>query len=208
VRFSASQSAAGVFARINMAGIYLCGILPCMFFAPRKQIRLPPDEYLGTAISFVTICCERRISIFQDASRSIVAIEALRRVSQSMQFLVHAFCVMPDHVHFLMEGTAPGSDLVRFVNHWKQQTGFLFRNDLPKGFWQRRFYDHILRSDDNPESVAWYIWMNPVRKGIVAEPHQYPFSGSFIAEWPKASAPAKSWSPPRKTQDNGSLRNA
>jgi len=176
-----------------------------MFIAPRKQIRLPPDEYLGISISFVTICSEHRIPIFHHASRGNIAIAALRDVSRSLQFLVHAFCLMPDHVHLLVEGTTPGSDLVRFVARWKQQTGYLFRHDLPKRFWQRRFYDHILRSGDDSDSVAWYIWMNPVRRGMVAEVHQYPFSGSFSADWPNISAPAKSWSPPWKTQLQGPL---
>ena len=171
-----------------------------MFVAPRKQIRLHPDEYLGTAVSFVTICSDGRIPIFLSASRAHLGVEALRRVSQSMRFLVHSFCLMPDHVHFLLEGIAPGSNLVRFVNQWKQQTGYLFRNELPKGFWQRRFYDHILRHGDGTESVAWYIWMNPVRKGIVSEPHQYPFSGSFTVRWPKISAPSATWTPPWKTR--------
>jgi putative transposase len=169
-----------------------------MFIAPRKQIRLPPDEYLGTATSFVTICCENRLVVFQSVSNGNVAIEALRRVSQTMQFLVHAYCLMPDHVHLLVEGITPSSDLAKFVRQWKQQTGYLFRNELPKGFWQRRFYDHILRSGDAAESVAWYIWMNPVRKGIVPGPHLYPFSGSFSVRWPPLSAPAKIWSPPWK----------
>src|SRR5712672_4026036 len=87
-----------------------------MFFTPRKQIRLPPDEYLGPAISFVTICCESRRIIFQDPGRCKVAIEALKRTSQEAQFSVHAYCLMPDHVHFLLEGTGPGSNLVKFVS--------------------------------------------------------------------------------------------
>jgi len=107
---------------------------------------------------------------------------------------------MPDHVHFLLEGTSPGSDLLRFVAQWKQQTGYMFRNDVIKGLWQRRFYDHILRSDDQPRSVAWYIWMNPVRRGIVVEPHDYPFSGSLTEKWLKMTAPAKVWNPPWKIQ--------
>jgi putative transposase len=175
----------------------LCG---GMFTAPRKQIRLPPDEYLGTSISFVTICCQDRLTVFTDDSRGRAAIEALRRVAQSQRFLVHAYCLMPDHVHFLAEGTAPGSDLLRFVSQWKQQTGYMFRNDVIKGLWQRRFYDHILRGGEQPESVAWYIWMNPVRKGIVGEPHQYPFSGSFTETWPRITVPAKIWNPPWKIQ--------
>ena len=171
-----------------------------MYTTPRKQIRLPPDEYLGTSISFVTICCQNRVPVFADGTRSAAAIEALKRVSQSMQFLVPAFCFMPDHVHLLMEGTAPGSNLLRFVAQWKQQTGYMFRNDVSRKLWQRRFYDHILRSDDNAEAVAWYIWMNPVRGGIVGEPHEYPFSGSFTEKWPKMNAPAKTWNPPWKKQ--------
>ena len=170
-----------------------------MFTAPRKQIRLPPDEYLGTAFTFVTICCEDRVPIFRDTKRCSVAIDSLRRTSTAMHFLVPAFCLMPDHAHFLVEGISPGSNLVKFVNQWKQQTGYLFRHELHKGFWQRRFYDHILRSADGTESVAWYIWMNPVRKGLVAEPQQYPFSGSFTAEWPRMNALAKVWEPPWKT---------
>jgi putative transposase len=169
-----------------------------VFTTPRKQIRLPPGEYLGTAISFVTICCEDRIAIFQDPKRCRVAIDSLRRTSQAMQFLVHAFCLMPDHVHLLVEGISPGSDLVRFVSQWKQQAGYLFRKELRKGFWQRRFYDHILRSGEAVDAVAWYIGMNPVRKGIVLRPHEYPFSGSFTTEWPKVCAPARAWNPPWK----------
>jgi REP-associated tyrosine transposase len=171
-----------------------------MSTTPRKQIRLPPNEYLGTAISFVTICCGNRVPVFRDPNRSNAAIEALKRVAQLMQFLVHAFCFMPDHVHLLMKGTAPCSDLLGFVAQWKQQTGYMFRNDVLKGLWQRRFYDHILRSDDQPELGAWYIWMNPVRRGIVVEPHEYPSSGSFTEKWPRIMAPAKVWNPPWKSQ--------
>src|SRR5437879_12375658 len=105
-----------------------------MFFTPRKQIRLPPDEYLGPAISFVTICCESRRIIFQDPSRCKVAIEALKRTSQEAQFSVHAYCLMPDHVHFLLEGTDPGSNLVKFVSQWNNKPATCFATISPKDF--------------------------------------------------------------------------
>jgi putative transposase len=171
-----------------------------MPLVPRKQIRLPPEEYLGLGTYFVTICSEERLPIFQNAKRALAAIEALRRVSDSTQFLIHAFCLMPDHAHFLVEGKRPGSDLVKFVARWKQMTGYLFRHELPPRFWQRRFYDHVLRSVDDSDPIAWYIWLNPVRKGIVAEAHEYPFSGSFTTGWPKTSVPAKPWFPPWKAK--------
>ncbi len=80
--------------------------------------------------------------------------ESLKRVSTSMGILVHAFCVMPDHVHILVEGKHPTSDVVRFIAQWKQSTGYLFRNELPRRFWQRRFYDHVLRRPEDSDSVA------------------------------------------------------
>ena len=163
-----------------------------MFIAPRKQIRLMPDQYIGRAIYFVTICTQGRLPIFNDANRCKAAIEALNRTALSAQFLVHAFCVMPDHAHLLLEGGGAGSNLVKFVNQWKQLTGYLFRNELHRSFWQRRFYDHILRHAEHSDAVAWYIWMNPVRKGMVAQPDQYPFSGSFTVEWPKVFPPSDS----------------
>src|ERR1700732_5049780 len=62
----------------------------------------------------------------------------------------------------------------------------------------RKFYDHVLREAKDSEAVARYMWMNPVRKGIVAEPHEYALSGSFTVEWPRISAPAIQWLPPWK----------
>jgi hypothetical protein len=43
--------------------------------------------------------------------------------------------------------------------------------------------------------------MNPVRKGMVAEPEQYPFSGSFTVEWPKLAPADTKWLPPWKTEE-------
>lgn len=169
-----------------------------MSIVPRKDIRLFRSEYIGRRIFLLTVCSENRCAIFQKANRARAAIESLKRVSDSMGVLVHAFCVMPDHVHVLVEGKSATSDVVKFVAKWKQSTGYLFRNELPRRFWQRRFYDHVLRRAEDSESVALYIWMNPVRKGMVAEPQQYPFSGSFTVEWPKGTPANKDWVPPWK----------
>jgi putative transposase len=172
-----------------------------MTIVPRENIRLARHEYLGRKIYFVTICTEGRRVIFQDANRDTAAIAALRKVSEAMNFFVHAFCLMPDHAHILVEGKTFASDLVKFVAQWKQNTGYTFRDELPRRFWQRRFYDHVLRRPEDSDVVAWYIWMNPVRKGIVAEASMYPFSGSFTVEWPKTAAAVGVWVPPWKTKE-------
>jgi putative transposase len=172
-----------------------------MTMIPRENLRLARHEYLGRRIYFVTICTEGRRSIFQDANRATAAIATLRKVSETMNFLVHAFCLVPDHAHILPEGKTPESDLVKFVAQWKQSTGYEFRRELPRRFWQRRFYDHVLRRAEDSDAVAWCIWMNPVRAGIVAEASVYPYSGSFTVEWPKARPAVSAWVPPRKSEE-------
>ena len=149
----------------------------------------------------MTICCEDRRLIFDQERRCSVAVATLKRISVSMHFFVHAYCVMPDHVHVLVEGETPASNLIQFIALWKQMTGYLFRKELPKRFWQRRFYDHALRKATDSEGVAWYIWMNPVRKGVVLAPQEYPFSGSFTIDWPRNAPSEVKWLPPWKAEE-------
>jgi hypothetical protein len=78
---------------------------------------------------------------------------------------------MPDHVHLLVVGSHDAS-LVRFVQHFKQAT--VHRHP---GLWQRSYYDHILRQEEDFEDVARYIWANPVRAGMVENVLAHPHSG-------------------------------
>ena len=110
---------------------------------------------------------------------------------------------MPDHVHALAFGVDPTSDLLRLLKSVKQITGYQFQRRFRRDLWQKKFYDHILRSNDSPEPVATYIWMNPVRKGICVDPREYPYSGSFVRDW-KEVAPTKPWLPPWKMTNSTS----
>jgi hypothetical protein len=59
-----------------------------------------------------------------------------------------------------------------------------------------------LRSGSELDSVAWYIWLNPVRKEIVDAVGKYPFAGSFTNAQPFRHQPANIWEPNWKTKDN------
>ncbi|MCC7210600.1 MAG: hypothetical protein IT451_02000 [Candidatus Brocadia sp.] len=47
-------------------------------------------------------------------------------------------------------------------------------------FWQTSFYDHFLRKEEDVRDTVMYVLNNPVRKGLVAEWREYPYSGSFV----------------------------
>jgi len=164
----------------------------------RKKIRLEPPRYLGRNIYFLTFCCERRQRVFVDAASAASVVAILRKVSESTAFLVHGYCVMPDHLHLVLEGARDDSDMKRFRKTFKQMTSFHCRSELDERLWQKAFYDHILRASDSLDKVLWYAWMNPVRAGLCADPHDYAHSGSFTMDWGGKALSQLGWVPPWK----------
>src|SRR5215475_4057144 len=144
----------------------------------RKDIRLPFQKYVGKQIYFVTICCHDGKPLFSDAKLANWAIENLLATARTASFSVHAYCVMPDHVHLLVEGLVENCDLLRFISLFKQKTGFTYKKTVGRHLWQSKYYDHILRHAEELESIAMYIWLNPVRKNLCIAPQEYAHSGS------------------------------
>ncbi len=164
----------------------------------RKSIRLAAVNYLGFRQYFVTLCCFRRQKLLsgQEVCQSVLTL--LRSESADRCFRVLAYCVMPDHLHFLAEGTDAGSDLLHFMKSYKIKTTRAYVAQVARPLWQKGYYEHILRAGKALESVAWYIWLNPVRRGIVSRPQEYPFAGSFTGMAMPASWSRASWTPPWK----------
>jgi REP-associated tyrosine transposase len=164
----------------------------------RKNIRLELENYLGERQYFVTLCCARRRELLDRPGVSSWAIARLRQSAARHAFEVHSYCVMPDHLHLLAEGIRGSSNLLRFVAHYKQTTGFEFQQRWAQQLWQFKYFDHILRKSDALESVAWYIWLNPVRKGYCQGPREYPYSGFLTDVGGKifSGSRRENWSPP------------
>jgi putative transposase len=127
----------------------------------------------------------------------------LREVSSLQSFLIHAYCFMPDHLHLLCEGMTHESRLLDFLSRFKQRTAFAQRQNGGGTLWQGRSFDRVLRREDAMEDVAWYIWMNPVRKGFCSDPKQFPFSGSLTMAWREKKSPDNRWTPPWRKSDAG-----
>ena len=85
---------------------------------------------------------------------------------------------MPDHLHLLVNATARAADLCRFMSRWKQLAGFRHKRETGAALWQESYYDHVLRDDEELWRAARYILENPIRKGLVERPLNYPYAGS------------------------------
>ena len=166
-----------------------------------KNIRLPAERYLGQQLYFVTLCFHHRRRLGANPRIARWLIDEPRSHAAVCEFFVHAYCIMLDHVHFLAAGASETSDLLKFVILFKQKTASEFVRATHRSLWQFKYYDHILRGRDSADRVAWYIWLNPVRKGLCLTPAAHPFLGSFTLvgqRMLKATAVAE-WTPPWKS---------
>ena len=109
-----------------------------------------------------------------------MCLQNLREVAAKAQFEVVAYCFMPDHLHLLVQ-TGEDADLVGFVRRFKQKSGYAYRRATrdPEVLWQKSYYDHVLRREEDLHDAARYIWGTPVRAGLVDNARDYPYSGSL-----------------------------
>ena len=164
----------------------------------RESTRLPPANYLGQKVYFITVCCDYRHPYLADSFIASQVIEILHGLTAKLSFLLHAYCAMPDHLHFLVQGLEVNSDLFRLMKEFKSRTAYSFKNDHNRKLWEMSYYDHILRKPADIESVASYIWNNPVRKGLCHHPKDFPFSGSRTIDRMKSAELEKPFIPPWK----------
>ena len=89
---------------------------------------------------------------------------------------------MPDHLHLLLEAQE-GGNLIRFVKTFKQMSAYRHRQTFDQPLWQKGYYDHILRKEEDVCGVAQYIYENPVRAGLVDSLDEYAFwRGTLLAD--------------------------
>jgi len=140
--------------------------------------RLAGFRYIGLHAYFFTICTFNRHRCFADRGTATITRDHLLRTSADYQFELIAYCLMPDHVHALVEGTTEGADFIRFVSMFKQKSGHSYRQSIGSRLWQESFQEHTLRGDEDVEPIAAYIVGNPIRAGLCEEHRDYPFLGS------------------------------
>ena len=91
-----------------------------------------------------------------------------------------AFVFMPDHLHLLVQGRE-GASLPRFMKRFKQLTAFWFKQQFGESLWQKGYYDHVLRGDEDLVKGARYIIENPVRAGLVRDSRHWEHLGGDLA---------------------------
>jgi putative transposase len=150
-----------------------------MMLPKRKQMHLTNYDYsVSDAPYFLTLCTHEKQAYFQKPQAAqCIADEINYRANTAQEILVFAYCIMPDHLHLLLQfNERYGKTLQNWVTAFKRHTTRLLNqleNIAP--LWQRNFYDHVVRTDESMKGIAEYIVHNPVRKNMVGDWQEYRF---------------------------------
>ena len=136
-------------------------------------------EYAG-AVYHVTSRGNARKNIFKDDKDKEIFLEVLGRVVKRYNWLCHAYCLMGNHYHLLIE--TPDANLSKGMrqlngvytqryNQRHKKTGHIF---------QGRYKAILVEKESHLLELCRYVVLNPVRAGIVERPEDWKWS-SYLA---------------------------
>ena len=85
----------------------------------------------------------------------------------SQRYRMHAWCVMPNHVHAVVEPLA-GHELPTILHSWKSYSAQQINRVIGQTgkLWQEEYYDHMIRDHDDLGHCVNYTIQNPGRAGL------------------------------------------
>lgn len=145
----------------------------------RKRMRLSEASYADpSSVYFATLCTRDKQQVFLHEGLARQIVDALMWCREKERFRIYAYCLMPDHLHMAISPSDSRVHLSQAIGRFKSHTT---RASWKLGFegplWQRSWYDHIARRDEDIGVLCAYILENPLRKGLISEHDGWPYSG-------------------------------
>jgi putative transposase len=137
---------------------------------------------------FFTVVTYGRNKILTNNENVFLLREAFRHVMEGHPFILDAFILLPDHLHCIW--TLPEGDM-DFSKRWRLVKSYFTKKcdhehkNTPnasrkkkneQAVWQRRFWEHLIRDDEDYLRHVEYIHYNPVKHGLVKAPKDWPYS--------------------------------
>jgi REP-associated tyrosine transposase len=138
----------------------------------------------GGSFFFTVNLADRRQRLLTDHVETLRL--AFREIRVRHPFTIDAMVVLPDHLHSVWTMPEGNAD---FATRWRQIKSAFSRNlssDEPisasrvakgeRGIWQRRYWEHTIRDEDDFARHIDYIHINPVKHGLVTVVRDWPYS--------------------------------
>lgn len=132
-------------------------------------------EYAG-AVYHVTSRGNARLPIFEDDQDRELFLDTLAEVVRRWNWLCHAYCLMDNHYHLLLE--TPDGNLSRGMRHLNgvYTQSFNRRYHRAGHIFQGRYKSVVVDRDSYLLELCRYVVLNPVRAGMVSDPGEYRWS--------------------------------
>jgi putative transposase len=156
----------------------------------KKPQRMPNYKraYINGGTFFFTVVTYNRIPVFKNEPEIDLLKSCLTEVIQIHPFKIEAIVILPDHIHTLWKLPDDDND---FSTRWRivkkkfslKYPGLItplitdsMLKKQEKGIWQRRFWEHLIRDEDDFNLHCDYIHYNPVKHGLVSSPEMWKYS--------------------------------
>ncbi|MCF8051888.1 MAG: transposase [Desulfobacterales bacterium] len=145
----------------------------------RKNLRLESFNYNNPSYVYFLTLCARHLPAapFQNPAIAEGVVNSLAYIRDAKRGNIYCYCLMPDHLHLALSPLLDlgVSDIVRQLKSYT--TRFAWNFGIRGRLWQKSFYDHIARKDEDLVGICEYILANPVRKGLVRSADQWQYCG-------------------------------
>ena len=137
----------------------------------RGVSHIPPEWVSTEAVCFVTINCKPRgLKHLTTGDIPAGLFDSITFLSDRRAWFPEMVLLMPDHLHALISFSwEKVHGMNRVLIDWKRYVA----NKLGIS-WQRDYFDHRIRSEQDHQSTWFYIRENPVRAGLVETFDQWP----------------------------------
>ena len=140
----------------------------------RKRMRLRDFDYSSEGAYFLTLCLQKKLSLFENhRAKEMVEKWIVEIENKYENVTVDCYVVMEDHVHlilFITEGNQISlSEIMKWfktmtTNEYIRGVRDRVYEPFEKKLWQRSFYDHIIRNDEDLNEKREYVMNNPAKK--------------------------------------------
>jgi REP-associated tyrosine transposase len=155
----------------------------------------PPRLQIAGGVYHVISRGNRRQAIFHDDTDYVRFLDALETVVNRLGWKCHAYCLMPNHFHLVIETPEPNisagmqrlnSAYAQWFNRRYGYTGHLF---------QGRFYGQVVESTYHLLELARYVVLNPVRAGLCSNASGWKWSSyrAIVGEIKRAGFLTVGW---------------
>ena len=148
------------------------------------------SKSFGSTFFFTLVTYERE-KIFANEENINLLRNVIRNVKITHPFMIDAFVLLPDHMHFMWTLFPEDNDFSTKIRLIKSNFTRLCNPSYKKintssriykkeqMIWQRRFWEHEIQSDNDLEEHFNYIHYNPVKHGYVNQVCDWPYSSFF-----------------------------